>query len=278
MSQDQLYLLIFTCPFIAFFLIYGVTEIRGNFIDLKNNNHELLQELQIIKKNPWYGNNKRPISDGVMWKRITEQLDLTVVILKIHEMFPQWDEQRINNAVMEYRKFLHIFGTTIGIVVVPWNTNEGNDDLDQVWHTHILHMKKYIEDCQMLFGEVLYHSPLLEGGEEQHKKNILSTQNAYKRAFQPPRRCPKSISDGYSGSQQSNPCPWVLWWAAYSSTNTDSVAGMKYSSSKHAMYGSAIIAGIDAGDIDADDGDGSGCGSGCGSSCGGSCGGCGGGS
>jgi hypothetical protein len=32
-------------------------------------------------------------------------------------------------------------------------------DIDQVWHCHILHTRQYRQDCQMLFGRFIDHEP-----------------------------------------------------------------------------------------------------------------------
>src|SRR4051812_20170867 len=32
-------------------------------------------------------------------------------------------------------------------------------EIDAVWHAHILHTKKYMQDCARLFGGYLHHTP-----------------------------------------------------------------------------------------------------------------------
>ena len=47
----------------------------------------------------------------------------------------------------EYKQFLYLIATNPGEVVVPWS-----EDLDDLWHEHILDTQKYAEDCQAIFG------------------------------------------------------------------------------------------------------------------------------
>lgn len=37
-------------------------------------------------------------------------------------------------------------------------------EIDEFWHNHILHTKKYHQDCLLIFGEYLHHNPHQEQG------------------------------------------------------------------------------------------------------------------
>lgn len=41
-------------------------------------------------------------------------------------------------------------------------------EVDEVWHIHILHTERYMEDCQDIFGHYLQHTPRF-GVEELHE-------------------------------------------------------------------------------------------------------------
>ena len=45
---------------------------------------------------------------------------------------------------------------------------------DKFWHYHILDTRKYMKDCQFLFGEYLHHYPYFGMRDEQDEKNLLS--------------------------------------------------------------------------------------------------------
>src|SRR5256885_7229221 len=60
-------------------------------------------------------------------------------------------------------------------------------DVDEFWHTHILHTMKYAEDCERVFGTYLHHNP--EVGERTQavldKKAVLAekTRLLYQQEF-----------------------------------------------------------------------------------------------
>ncbi len=58
---------------------------------------------------------------------------------------------------------------------------KGNSDItlapplaaDEFWHYHILDTRKYMTDCQFLFGEYLHHYPYFGMRDEDDEKNLL---------------------------------------------------------------------------------------------------------
>ncbi len=148
----------------------------------------------------------RPISPTNMWLRL-RKLDLATVEERLQEKYPDWNAERLKKAIIEYRKFLYLFGVNTGGVIVPWN-----DDVDEVWHAHILQMKKYEEDCQMLFGELLYHDTSVKRGTQNHEDGVAFTSRAYNQSFSVPANAWRASSVSYDSSSDM---PWIVWWMMF---------------------------------------------------------------
>jgi hypothetical protein len=63
-----------------------------------------------------------------------------------------WCTERIVEAIAGYRQFLY-FTQMFSEPISP------TADIDSVWHEHLLHTRKYMADCQELFGDFLHHTP-----------------------------------------------------------------------------------------------------------------------
>ncbi|MEZ5476117.1 MAG: hypothetical protein R3E95_01025 [Thiolinea sp.] len=74
-----------------------------------------------------------------------------------------WTEQQAAQAIEEYRRFLYL-AEVAGHPVTP------SDQVDQVWHLHLLYTRSYWQDlCGEVLGHVLHHSPTLGGQAEREK-------------------------------------------------------------------------------------------------------------
>jgi hypothetical protein len=76
-------------------------------------------------------------------------LDLSMVAQRLSTK--GWDEERIAAATSGYKAFLT-------------DVQNGGDlrpesDVDAVWHEHILHTKRYAQDCESIFGAFVHHDP-----------------------------------------------------------------------------------------------------------------------
>lgn len=98
----------------------------------------------------------------------SEKIDLTLVRARTVRVL-KWDDYRADSAVKEYRKMLVM--AKLGIHVVP------GKDIDEIWHSHILFTKKYIDDCQDFFGYYLHHKPADGSSPEDNEKRKLSHMN-----------------------------------------------------------------------------------------------------
>lgn len=84
-------------------------------------------------------------------------LDLSVIQEKLcaskEHRGMEWTQQRAQEAIIWYRRML------VTVYLYFDHAAPLTDDMDEVWHTHILHTDKYRTDCQALFGRFLDHMP-----------------------------------------------------------------------------------------------------------------------
>ena len=97
------------------------------------------------------------ISDPVKTTEIQDflhklkKLDLGLIA---HQLLHQgWTRQQAMRAINCYKMFLSLAYLHPKIPLVP------TQEIDLVWHYHILHTRKYRKDCQMLFGRFIDHEP-----------------------------------------------------------------------------------------------------------------------
>ncbi|MEM7717431.1 MAG: hypothetical protein AAF349_28460 [Cyanobacteria bacterium P01_A01_bin.68] len=82
------------------------------------------------------------------------QLDLQPIAYNlIHSNEEKWNIQKTNQAISAYLMFLLLIYLYPNSQLVP------NQEIDRVWHYHILDTMKYAEDCEMLFGRFIHHFP-----------------------------------------------------------------------------------------------------------------------
>lgn len=92
-----------------------------------------------------------------------------------------WDEERVARALFEYKQFLALMYWYPEAPLVP------SEDIDDVWHTHVLHTARYHADCKTIFGRFQDHSPA--GGDaavdlqDQDTSDRDQTQQLFEEAF-----------------------------------------------------------------------------------------------
>jgi hypothetical protein len=73
-----------------------------------------------------------------------------------------------------------------------------SEDIDEVWHAHVLNTARYQDDCETIFGRFQHHFPTVGESEEvqaEHKKGRDETLKLFEDAF---GEIPKSYtSDEY---------------------------------------------------------------------------------
>ena len=95
------------------------------------------------------------------------ELDLDLSRVKRKIVHPKhglgWSKERADRAEQMYRNFLVLVGLRSAKRLVPF------DDIDEMWHFHILDTVKYRDDCEMIFGHYLDHHPYfgMEGPEDE---------------------------------------------------------------------------------------------------------------
>ncbi len=69
-----------------------------------------------------------------------------------------WSRNAVDELGAEYRRFLFLIGKYGPDAIVPWNRN-----VMAFWKVHILHTRKYFEDCQNVLGFYLHYDPSVSG-------------------------------------------------------------------------------------------------------------------
>lgn len=85
-------------------------------------------------------------------KQTIENLDLSMIINKMvsHQ---GWSRKDAEEASQLYRNFLFLS------VKYPEKSLPPSEEIDEFWHNHILDTKKYVIDCDLVFGKYLHHYP-----------------------------------------------------------------------------------------------------------------------
>jgi hypothetical protein len=115
-------------------------------------------------------------------RMIPEELELNSVRDALMEK-RGWSLERAEAARAEYVRFLTLLQLKPGFMLIPWPNTEGQDDLDQFWHQHILDTAKYAADCNALFGRMIHHNPHVLRGSGDETEATEKTQRLYARTF-----------------------------------------------------------------------------------------------
>lgn len=114
---------------------------------------------------------------------IANELNLDAVIFKLcHERGDaKWSLARARKAVEDYRRWLFLHKIYPKAKLVP------TQDIDEVWHTHILDTMAYGPDCERMFGHFLHHFPYagMRGATDMssHQVNAAETARLYRQTF-----------------------------------------------------------------------------------------------
>lgn len=101
-------------------------------------------------------------------KVLISSIDLSPVIkrmVKIHH----WTQQEALLSADQYKNFLFLKKKYGNKYSLPPSI-----DIDEIWHNHILNTKKYAEDCNIIFGEYLHHTPHHGENEEISQQELES--------------------------------------------------------------------------------------------------------
>lgn len=105
-------------------------------------------------------------SEENLWSRINSyEFDALDVALPFSARLARdnnWSVDFAKRAIDEYKKFVFL-AMTAGHPVTP------SDEVDQVWHLHLLYTRSYWEDFSRILGKPLHHGPTLGGADEGRK-------------------------------------------------------------------------------------------------------------
>ena len=119
----------------------------------------------------------RKASSSTKTGMIPEELELNAIRDALIEK-QGWSLERAEAARAEYVRFLTLLQRRPGFMLIPWPNKEGQDDLDQFWHQHILDTAKYAADCNALFGKMIHHNPHLVRGSGDETDAIEKTRGS----------------------------------------------------------------------------------------------------
>lgn len=86
-------------------------------------------------------------------KKLIEDVDLSDVIDRLIHV-DGWKKKYAIEACKDYRKFLFLKLKYGKHYELP-----PSDEIDDVWHAHILHTEDYMNFCNEVFGYYLHHHP-----------------------------------------------------------------------------------------------------------------------
>ena len=112
-----------------------------------------------------------------------------------------WDQTRAHLAKTDYYKFLYLMKTYRETTFAPWSA-----DLDLFWHEHILHTKKYHDDCMAVFGEIIHHDPTISENPRKERNIRADTVEAYRLEYSAARTLDTDddwFSDGLKEAAES---------------------------------------------------------------------------
>ncbi len=90
-----------------------------------------------------------------------------------------WKFEYAVRVVNEYKKFIYM-------ICISDHPLTPSDQVDQVWHLHLLYTKSYwVEFCEKTLGREIHHGPTKGGNNEKVKFNdwYAKTKELYTRTF-----------------------------------------------------------------------------------------------
>lgn len=91
-----------------------------------------------------------------------------------------WEAMYTQRAMMEYKRFIFLICHT-GQICCP------SEEVDQVWHMHLLYTRSYwIDFCQNTLGKDIHHGPTKGDGTERlkHEDMYRETLALYRQVFE----------------------------------------------------------------------------------------------
>jgi hypothetical protein len=79
---------------------------------------------------------------------------------------PEMSDYEIYTAIHQYRRYLTLKIRYPSANLVP------TDEIDMIWHTHILDTENYAADCEKLFGKFLHHQPYFGDHSDETQEDM----------------------------------------------------------------------------------------------------------
>lgn len=123
---------------------------------------------------------QRLASDSQTFTESLRKLDLEPIAYKLmhSSQGKSWTRQETTQAIASYLNFLSLIYLYPNLPLVP------TQEIDQVWHHHILDTSKYAQDCQMLFGRFIHHFPYFGLCGERDQQNWQAAAKQTQALFQ----------------------------------------------------------------------------------------------
>ncbi|RED50759.1 glycine-rich domain-containing protein [Aestuariispira insulae] len=109
-------------------------------------------------------------------------MDMSMILYKMTdeesagELGLLWERADAEFAINQYRQYLYLvrkYETHISPTLA----------IDAVWHNHILDTRKYVRDCQVIFGRYLHHFPYFGNRDEEDRRQLDIAFENTKRLF-----------------------------------------------------------------------------------------------
>lgn len=95
-------------------------------------------------------------------------INLEMIKMKVQhpEEGNNWTPEFADEMEVEYKRFLHLNKKYPKAGIVP------TDDIDEMWHFHILDTRAYVKDSETVFGGYFHHFPYFGLRGEQDEQNL----------------------------------------------------------------------------------------------------------
>ena len=123
---------------------------------------------------------QRGLSQDIqLFRQKLKQLDLKSIAYQLmHSSDEKWTFEQTNQAIDRYSMFLCLIYLYPNRKLVP------TQEIDRVWHHHILDTMKYAQDCEMLFGRFIHHFPYFGKRGKADRDNLYTAFAETERLFQ----------------------------------------------------------------------------------------------
>ena len=129
-----------------------------------------------------------------------QALDLEPIRLRVMdaELGEGWTREYAESVERAYRTYL----TMLAKHLDKMEDIAVSKDVDEFWHTHILHTMKYTEDCERVFGKYLHHNPHIGDRTRADIEKKAAQAEATRRLYQQEFRVVQDRKAGWSGVSQ----------------------------------------------------------------------------